>query len=397
VPMAAEAPGSLQEGLPASRFARSACQDSGEARGRGAVGASAASGRVKTQGPGAVKPGGFAGGGSRVRAEDPGPTQSQASALAVHELKRLPKLRSRRGSDLSEEEFRSNYIDSLRVSDSNPAASHDRQGSVLNQLTPLPPKINMDPRLASPAPNIPPPSANEGVNPVNPSGYGYPFAAAHYFTQNPELQLPIVTDGVPFCGSRPLTVSNEDEIHVLSKALTAVAEDTGNVTRSRHNKSQEEEQRLSPEEIDKIIASEAVDLPRKSSELLYSEPFRDHIKSAASPGGKSGAHQSHRSHGSHSSLRSDCSHVQDAKRKRKLRRAHEVAVAHVNGVEEEWPDPHKYNASTEFCQSLNNPMRRFAIRCIEWPMWDTCVLFLIFINTIQLSLYDPMVRGNKVL
>lgn len=291
-----------------------------------------------------------------------------------------------------EEEFRRNYIDSSRVSDSNPAASHDTKGSVLrlNQLIPLPPQITvtMDSRLASPAPNISPPSANEGVNPVNPSGYGYPFAAAHYFTQNPELQMPMpnVTDGVPFCGSRPMTVT-----------LTAVTEDTGNMTRSRHNKSQEEEQRLSPEEIDKIIANEAVDLPRKSSDLMYSESLRDHIKSAASPGGKSGTHQSHTSNRSFLSHRSDCSHVQDAKRKRKLRKAHEVAVAHVNGVEEEWPNPNKYNVSTEFCQRLNNPMRRIAIRCIEWPMWDKCVLFLILINTIQLSLYDPMVRGNKVL
>lgn len=361
VPMAAEGPGSLQEGLPASRL--SASQHIVEAVEQRElqlpVGREDSEQwiRVASQEEAA----GFVW-------RDPGPqfssalplrkTLAQASALAASELKRLPKLRSRRGSDLSEEEFRGNYIDSLRVTDSSPAASRDRQSRV---LIPLPPKIKMDPRFDFPAPNIPPSFADDGVNPVASNyGYDYPFAAAQYLTQNPEQQLPIVNDVEPFCGSRPVTVSNEDAINVLSKALTAVVEDTSDAT-----------------------SSEAVDLPRKSS-----ESFRSHIKSVSSPGGKSSAHQSHKTHGSH---------VLDAKRKRILRKAHQVAVAKENGVEEEWPDPLKYNASTEFRQSLHNPMRRFAIRCIEWPMWDKCVLLLILINTIQLSLYDPMVRGNNVL
>ena len=41
----------------------------------------------------------------------------------------------------------------------------------------------MDPRLASPAPNILPPSANEGVNTVNP----YPFDNTQYFKYCAEL------------------------------------------------------------------------------------------------------------------------------------------------------------------------------------------------------------------
>jgi len=39
--------------------------------------------------------------------------------------------------------------------------------------------------------------------------------------------------------------------------------------------------------------------------------------------------------------------------------------------------------------TLDNKFRRLLIRGIEWKWWDRTVLFLIFLNTIQLALYEP--------
>ena len=62
-----------------------------------------------------------------------------------------------------------------------------------------------------------------------------------------------------------------------------------------------------------------------------------------------------------------------------------------------WPDPSRYNAVTELGMTLSNPIRKAAIRSIEWKWWDRGVLFLIFLNTLQLALYNPIVRGNRFL
>jgi len=55
-----------------------------------------------------------------------------------------------------------------------------------------------------------------------------------------------------------------------------------------------------------------------------------------------------------------------------------------------WPDPMIYNPRSLFLMTLSNPVRRLCIKGIEWPWWDRIVLFLIFLNTLQLGfLYDP--------
>jgi len=54
-----------------------------------------------------------------------------------------------------------------------------------------------------------------------------------------------------------------------------------------------------------------------------------------------------------------------------------------------WPDPHKYNPRSFFLFPLDGIVRKVAIRCIEWKWWDRIVLFLIFLNTIQLAIYNP--------
>ncbi|KAJ1482877.1 hypothetical protein T484DRAFT_2627850 [Baffinella frigidus] len=56
---------------------------------------------------------------------------------------------------------------------------------------------------------------------------------------------------------------------------------------------------------------------------------------------------------------------------------------------QEFPDPHRYNARSLYCFKLQNPLRKFLIRAIEWKWWDRTVLILIFLNTLQLALYDP--------
>ena len=62
-----------------------------------------------------------------------------------------------------------------------------------------------------------------------------------------------------------------------------------------------------------------------------------------------------------------------------------------------WPDPQKYNTLSLMLLTLENPMRRAAIRGIEWQWWDRSVLGLILLNTIQLALYNPIVSGNVFL
>ena len=54
-----------------------------------------------------------------------------------------------------------------------------------------------------------------------------------------------------------------------------------------------------------------------------------------------------------------------------------------------WPDPRKYNARSLMLFTLDNRARRAAIASIEWRWWDRGVLVLIFLNTVQLALFDP--------
>jgi hypothetical protein len=54
-----------------------------------------------------------------------------------------------------------------------------------------------------------------------------------------------------------------------------------------------------------------------------------------------------------------------------------------------WPDPRKYNERSLGYFLLDHPLRRGCIWCIEWKWWDRIVLGVIFLNTIQLAIYDP--------
>lgn len=55
-----------------------------------------------------------------------------------------------------------------------------------------------------------------------------------------------------------------------------------------------------------------------------------------------------------------------------------------------WPDPLLYNPRSLFLMTLRNPLRRLCIWGIQSKWWDRTVLFLIFLNTLQLGfLYDP--------
>eukprot|EP00960_Hanusia_phi_P034619 751196-Hanusia_phi.AAC.1 len=93
---------------------------------------------------------------------------------------------------------------------------------------------------------------------------------------------------------------------------------------------------------------------------------------------------------SHGSLHSRSSHRSTSSKfssslsalSQKRRRQREYQ-AHV------WPDPHKYNPRSLYMFTLDNKFRRLLIRGIEWKWWDRTVLFLIFLNTIQLALYEP--------
>lgn len=55
----------------------------------------------------------------------------------------------------------------------------------------------------------------------------------------------------------------------------------------------------------------------------------------------------------------------------------------------EWPDQQKYNPRSLRLFTLTSPFRRWCIRAIEWKWWDRSVLALIFLNTIQLAMFDP--------
>jgi len=61
-----------------------------------------------------------------------------------------------------------------------------------------------------------------------------------------------------------------------------------------------------------------------------------------------------------------------------------------------WPSPDTYEATSLLCLSLDNPLRRLCIRCIEakWSATDTwadsIVTVLILLNTIQLMMFDPL-------
>lgn len=54
-----------------------------------------------------------------------------------------------------------------------------------------------------------------------------------------------------------------------------------------------------------------------------------------------------------------------------------------------WPDPNVYNHRSFFLFPLDGIVRKAAIACIEWKWWDRIVLFFIFLNTIQLAVYNP--------
>ncbi|KAJ1474353.1 Ion transport protein-domain-containing protein, partial [Baffinella frigidus] len=53
-------------------------------------------------------------------------------------------------------------------------------------------------------------------------------------------------------------------------------------------------------------------------------------------------------------------------------------------------DPRKYNARSVYLFTLNNPTRKLLIRGLENPWWDRIVLSLIFLNTVQLLITDPL-------
>ncbi len=55
----------------------------------------------------------------------------------------------------------------------------------------------------------------------------------------------------------------------------------------------------------------------------------------------------------------------------------------------EWPDPDRYGPLSLGVLSLHNPVRQFAISCIEWPLWMVGVLSLICCNCLLLAFDDP--------
>jgi len=63
-------------------------------------------------------------------------------------------------------------------------------------------------------------------------------------------------------------------------------------------------------------------------------------------------------------------------------------------AEHDWPDPALYNHRSFYLFDLKHPVRRFAIAGLEWRwrgvnVWETTVLVLILLNTVQLAMYDP--------
>jgi hypothetical protein len=59
-----------------------------------------------------------------------------------------------------------------------------------------------------------------------------------------------------------------------------------------------------------------------------------------------------------------------------------------------WPSPHKYTRRSLYLFDLKHPLRRLAIAGIEYRyrsvnVWETTVLALILLNTVQLAMYDP--------
>ena len=110
---------------------------------------------------------------------------------------------------------------------------------------------------------------------------------------------------------------------------------------------------------------------------------------SSAPSNRSHTSGSRYTYGSYSYL-SSC---KSKRKNRKLQRAKSMAAR--GGPP--WPDPKKYDETALFFLSLENPFRRAMIRVIEWKWTDRIVLGLIFLNTVQLALYNPLVTGGGVL
>ena len=287
-------------------------------------------------------------------------SKPKSGALAVHEWKRLPLAPLPKpaltplGAGSSEEDFLKT-LDRLRPSS---RSAKDTAGRVLHRLSPLPPQLRMSHNQVAPEPSALP----------TPSSFLDPRLASPATT-------PVVTSAVQVKAAR--TDSNEDTINVLSTAQTVTQDSDREKLREEHL----------DREIEKLCGTTEV----KTTEVKTLDTC--HASGPQSPNLFSPGGQSHRSHKTNAS---SFSHVARAKAKRRVRKSHEVSLI-LKGDGIEWPDPKKYNAKTEFCLTLHNPVRRAAIKAIEWPMWDKGVLFLILLNTCQLALYNPIVRGNALL
>jgi len=115
---------------------------------------------------------------------------------------------------------------------------------------------------------------------------------------------------------------------------------------------------------------------------------RSYHQHAPAPMRVSSSALSHRSRGTHTTVSSATAKIQRAARKKQTL---------LDSGPPPWPDPKKYNKLSLMLLTLENPMRRAAIRGIEWQWWDRSVLVLILLNTIQLALYNPIVSGNVFL
>lgn len=181
-------------------------------------------------------------------------------------------------------------------------------------------------------------------------------------------------------------------------AMSRVApDDSGLASPLPENETNGESSTLNANVLSTALTAVRGDLPKPSApntteERCRSEDVRtENLDDDEHKGWHSNSLHSHRSmrvSRSGSSISLASSRANRAARKKKL--------ADIQG-EPEWPDPKKYNHTTEFLMTLKNPIRRACIRGIEWPWWDRIVLGLIFLNTIQLALYNPIVKGNAIL
>jgi hypothetical protein len=150
-------------------------------------------------------------------------------------------------------------------------------------------------------------------------------------------------------------------------------------------------------------ASEAAE--RKSAEKQLEQPPGSHAASTQLAGHDDGHfHHQHHHHVRHHHEGFHVIHHHDSSSRHSLTfqasfqvlKVHDAKRLELKQAEDDagWPNPHKYNSRSLYLFDLKHPVRRLAIAGIEYRfrgvnVWETTVLALILLNTLQLAMYDP--------